>query len=65
VPAAAVVPVADQSLAAATPAPAAPVMLRDPELDQLLAAHRQAAGVSAFGNTAGFLRAATFEGSAR
>lgn len=65
VPAAAVVPVADQSLAAAAPAPAAPVMLRDPELDQLLAAHRQAAGVSAFGNTAGFLRAATFEGSAR
>lgn len=64
VPAAAVVPVAEQSLAAATPAPAAPVMLRDPELDQLLAAHRQAAGASAFGNTAGFLRAATFEGSA-
>ncbi|HMN56266.1 MAG TPA: sigma-E factor negative regulatory protein [Ottowia sp.] len=63
-PAPAVVSVAQQSPAAA-PAPTTPVMLRDPELDQLLAAHRQAAGVSAFGNTAGFLRAATFEGSTR
>ena len=44
---------------------AVPVMLRDPELDQLLAAHRQAAGLSAFGDTTGFLRAATFEGSTR
>lgn len=40
--------------------PEGPVhMLRDPELDQLLAAHGQAAGVSAL--SAGFLRNATFE----
>ncbi|MEZ5608011.1 MAG: sigma-E factor negative regulatory protein [Burkholderiaceae bacterium] len=64
-PVTAVVPVAQQGLVATAPAPTAPVMLRDPELDQLLAAHRQAAGASAFGDTAGFLRAATFEGSAR
>ncbi|CAM5785863.1 sigma-E factor negative regulatory protein [Ottowia pentelensis] len=64
-PATAVVQVAQQQNPAAAPAPTTPVMLRDPELDQLLAAHRQAAGVSAFGNTAGFLRAATFEGSTR
>lgn len=38
-------------------------MLRDPELDQLLAAHGQAAGVSAL--SAGFLRNATFEGPGR
>lgn len=38
-------------------------MLRDPELDQLLAAHGQAAGVSAL--SAGFLRNATFEGAGR
>ncbi|MDO5626043.1 MAG: sigma-E factor negative regulatory protein [Pseudomonadota bacterium] len=41
------------------------VMLRDPQLDELLAAHRQAAGVSALGNASGFLRNATFEGSGR
>lgn len=44
---------------------AAGVMLRDPELDRLLAAHQQSAGVSAFGNPAGFLRSATFEGPGR
>lgn len=64
-PTMAAVPVGQQALVAATPAQTAPVMLRDPELDQLLAAHRQAAGVSAFGDTAGFLRAATFEGPTR
>ncbi|MFT3777449.1 MAG: sigma-E factor negative regulatory protein [Ottowia sp.] len=60
---------------AAMPAPAAslptqpaespPVMLRDPRLDELLAAHRAAAGASALGNAAGFLRNATFEGPGR
>ncbi|HMN20466.1 MAG TPA: sigma-E factor negative regulatory protein [Ottowia sp.] len=41
------------------------VMLRDPELDRLLAAHQQSSGVAAFGNPSGFLRSATFEGSGR
>lgn len=44
---------------------AAPVMLRDARLDELLAAHRAAAGASALGSTAGFLRNATFEGPGR
>jgi len=39
------------------------VMLRDPRLDQLLEAHRQAAGGAQM--PSGFLRNATFEGSAR
>lgn len=42
-----------------------PVMLRDPQLDELLAAHRQASGVSALGDASGFLRNATFEGAGR
>lgn len=45
--------------------PAAPVMIRDPELDRLLAVHQQSAGVAAFGNPSGFLRSATFEGAGR
>ena len=43
----------------------APVMLRDARLDELLAAHRQAAGGSSIGGASGFLRNATFEGHAR
>ena len=43
----------------------APVMLRDPRLDELLAAHRQAAGMGALGGASGFLRNATFEGHGR
>lgn len=43
-----------------------PVMLRDPRLDELLAAHRQlGGGASALQTPAGFLRNATFEGPAR
>ncbi|MDR2154870.1 MAG: sigma-E factor negative regulatory protein [Burkholderiaceae bacterium] len=42
-----------------------PDMWRDPRLDELLAAHRAAAGVSALGSSAGFLRYATFEGTGR
>lgn len=38
-----------------------PVMLRDPRLDELLAAHRQYGGASALPTSAGFLRNATFE----
>ena len=60
----AVLAAAQPSAQAAAPASTA-VMLRDPELDQLLAAHRQAAGVSAFGDSAAFMRTATFEGPAR
>lgn len=40
-------------------------ILRDPELDQLLAAHRQVAGDAAFGQMAGFLHNTTFERSTR
>jgi sigma-E factor negative regulatory protein RseA len=40
-------------------------MLRDPQLDEFLAAHRQLAGASALQPPAGFLRNAAFEGSSR
>lgn len=49
----------------ATRAAQAPVMLRDPRLDELLAAHRQFGGTSALQVPAGFLRNATFEASDR
>lgn len=57
-------------LAAAAVAPVAPVvqvaeqpqvMIRDPRLDELLAAHKQFGGTSALQMPAGFLRNATFE----
>lgn len=38
-----------------------PVMVRDPELDALMAAHQQLGGHSAFQMPSGFLRNATFE----
>ncbi|HWP12957.1 MAG TPA: sigma-E factor negative regulatory protein [Ramlibacter sp.] len=41
------------------------VMIRDPRLDELLAAHRQLGSASALQAPAGFLRNATFEGPAR
>jgi sigma-E factor negative regulatory protein RseA len=41
------------------------VMMRDPQLDALLAAHRQLGGTSALQMPAGFLRNATFEGVPR
>jgi len=47
----------------ASDAPA--VMLRDPQLDALLAAHRQFGGISALQTPTGFLRNATFEEGAR
>lgn len=40
-------------------------MIRDPRLDEFLAAHRQLGGASALQTPAGFLRNATFEGPAR
>jgi sigma-E factor negative regulatory protein RseA len=54
-----VIPVA----AAADPRTA--TMIRDPRLDQLLAAHRQLGGATALQAPSGFLRNATFEGPAR
>jgi sigma-E factor negative regulatory protein RseA len=45
--------------------PVAGAMLRDPRLDELMAAHRQLGGHSALQVPAGFLRNATFEGSSR
>jgi sigma-E factor negative regulatory protein RseA len=41
------------------------VMIRDPQLDKLLAAHQQSGGISALQKPAGFLRDATFDGSDR
>ncbi len=41
------------------------VMIRDPRLDELMAAHRQFGGGNALQMPAGFLRNATFEGPAR
>lgn len=43
----------------------APVMIRDPQLDALLAAHRQFGGTSALQMPTGFLRNATFEEGVR
>ncbi|MGP1628804.1 MAG: sigma-E factor negative regulatory protein [Giesbergeria sp.] len=43
----------------------APVMIRDPRLDELLAAHKQYGGASALQLPAGFLRNATFEAPQR
>ncbi len=50
---------------AATRSDQAQVMIRDPQLDALLAAHRQSGGTSALQMSAGFLRNATFEGANR
>lgn len=44
---------------------AAGTMLRDPRLDELMAAHRQLGGHSALQVPAGFLRNATYEGAGR
>lgn len=50
---------------AVTSASAQDVMIRDPNLDALLAAHRQFGGSSALQMPTGFLRNATFEGAVR
>lgn len=42
-----------------------PVMIRDPQLDQFIAAHQQQGGASVLQMSAGFLRNATFERPAR
>ena len=61
--AAVVAPVVSASLPAASTAPEPLVMLRDPQLDALLAAHRQFGGASALQMPTGFLRNATFDGA--
>jgi sigma-E factor negative regulatory protein RseA len=52
-----------QILASAATEPA--IMVRDPQLDALLAAHRQSGSGSALAMSAGFLRNAAFEGAGR
>ncbi len=52
-------------VAIAAPGAEAPVMIRDPRLDQLIAAHQQFGGTSALQMPAGFLRNATYERPAR
>lgn len=58
------VPAVALNVATSAEAPAstaAPVMIRNPRLDELLAAHRQSGGASALQMPAGFLRNATHE----
>ena len=60
--------VATAPVGGGAPAPAlvaAPVMLRDARLDELLAAHKQFGGTSALQMPAGFLRNATFDNSGK
>jgi sigma-E factor negative regulatory protein RseA len=55
-----------QSLAAlplVTTSDGAPLMIRDPQLDAFLAAHKQFGGTSAFQKPSGFLSNAVFEGA--
>lgn len=56
---------APQAGVTASSAEVAPVMIRDPQLDALMAAHRQFGGTSALQMPTGFLRNATFEAGAR
>ncbi len=58
-------PATGQSLVSRPETAQPSVMLRDPRLDELLAAHRQYGGASALQTSAGFLRNATFEQPAR
>jgi sigma-E factor negative regulatory protein RseA len=57
----AVAPASAPAVAEASPA----AMMRDPRLDQLLAAHRQLAGATVLQTPSGFLRNATFEPQGR
>lgn len=50
---------------AAVPAPAGAVMIRNPQLDELLAAHKQLGGSGALQMPASFVRQATFDAPAR
>lgn len=55
----------DRTVAAVLARNAAPQMMRDPRLDELLAAHEQSGGVSALQMPAGFLRSAAFDDRSR
>ncbi len=61
------VPPAQNSSASLTPSVVSEssVMIRDPNLDALMAAHKQFGGSSSLQMPTGFLRNATFEGAAR
>ncbi len=57
-----------QTLTASQPSAATPVpgvVVRDPQLEELMAAHRQWGGASALQSSAGFLRAASYDPPAR
>lgn len=58
-------PAAPTQQVAATGAPDQQVMLRDPRLDELLAAHKQFGGATALQMPAGFLRNANFDAPSR
>jgi sigma-E factor negative regulatory protein RseA len=58
-------PVAAAPTVVAASQEVAPVMIRDPRLDELLAAHKQFGGASALQQPAGFLRNATFTPTGR
>ena len=58
-------PAPEFTSASALAAAQVPVMIRDPQLDALLLAHRQFGGTSALQMPAGFVRNATFEGAPR
>jgi sigma-E factor negative regulatory protein RseA len=60
-----VAPSAPEQTVATSPGNEPAVMIRDPRLDELLAAHKQFGGTSALQMPAGFLRNATFEGGGR
>jgi sigma-E factor negative regulatory protein RseA len=54
-----------ESLQAVTVPGSTQIMIRDPRLDELLAAHKQAGGATALQTPSGFLRNATFESPSR
>ena len=54
----------DGAQASTAPDASSGVMLRDPRLDELMAAHKQFGGTSALQMPSGFLRNATFDGPA-
>jgi sigma-E factor negative regulatory protein RseA len=56
---------AAQTASSTQAGPESAVMIRDPNLDALLAAHKQFGGTTALQMPTGFLRNATFEGAAR
>lgn len=58
-------PLSELTAASALAAGQVPVMIRDPQLDALLLAHRQFGGTSALQMPAGFVRNATFEATHR